>query len=245
VRSQEGRAAVETRSRIVAGISLGEAQRPTTIALVVVSGDPEPIFECAWIHRWPADVTMPAIAAAVAEQLDRDRLREAQWDPRTNPLHRSHAELSVFRAECLNKKPSLVIDATLVGERVFAEFERVKRNGALDVDELVALQITMGAKLSDCEYRQSARWYRIPKNDLASAMRLPFETKRFKVLDSVPKALRERFEAEIRNFRGSTAVRDDLITDARERPDDDILLAVASALWLGSRPRVEFILIAE
>jgi len=209
--------------RIVAGLTLGEAQRPTTIAVVAVSGDTyEPTFECASIHRFRPDTPIRTIAESVADRLSLEQLREG---------------FRFFRSSVFdNKLPFLVIDATLIGERVFAEFERLKKSGTLRVQEFVALQITGGDKLSKPEYRQEAEWFRIPKNDLASVMRVSFETKRFKVLGTVSRDIRKRFQKEIRNFRGRTAGNDAILTDSRERPDDDILLAAASAVWMGSRP---------
>ena len=67
-------------------------------------------------------------------------------------------------------------------------------------------------------------------------MLVAFESKRFKVLPTVDRKISARFEKEVRDFRGRTGAGGDVVIDARERPDDDILLAAASAAWLGVRP---------
>jgi len=57
------------------------------------------------------------------------------------------------------------------------------------------------------------------------------------VLPTVDRKISARFEKEVRDFRGRTGAGGDVVIDARERPDDDILLAAASAAWLGVRSR--------
>jgi len=212
-----------TLPRIVAGLSLGEAQRPSTVAILGVTGSiQEPVFQCASIHRFKTDTPIRTIALALAEELNPMRLCEA---------------LPIFRHPVFQgKTPSLAIDATLIGEHVFSEFQRLKASRILRINDFVALQITNGDRLIGPEYRQDAEWFRIPKSDLASVMRVAFEARRFRVLSSVGWRTGAKFEKEIRNFRGRTTFGEASLIDARERPNDDMLLAAASAAWLGSRP---------
>jgi len=98
---------------MVAGVSVGEAQRPTTIAIMAVSGTiEEPVFECASIHRFKTSTPIRSICGGIARRLDLGVLREA---------------FPAFSAAEFNgKKPSIAIDATLIGEHVFFEFQRLK-----------------------------------------------------------------------------------------------------------------------
>jgi hypothetical protein len=222
---------------IICGVSLGEGQRPTAVAILAITGDPqEPTFELAALKRYRTTTTINDIARDLAASLCLDRLR---------------AGLPVFQAASFDGvKPSLIIDATLVGDDAVAEFERVQGAGSLDIDHFVALRMTAGATLADPVWRGEVRWFlKMPMIELQTAMRVHATgPKRFKILKSVNAANRnmgKRFAAEMSQFRGKTGGNDDILAETRTRPEDDLLLAAMSAVWLGSRPPDPPVIAAE
>src|SRR5580704_15490538 len=61
---------------IICGVSLGEGQRPTAVAILAVTGDPqEPTFELAALKRYRTTTTINDIARDLAASLCLDRLR--------------------------------------------------------------------------------------------------------------------------------------------------------------------------
>jgi hypothetical protein len=217
---------------IICGLSLGEAQRPTAMGLVAVrplGEDPKDLqFDLVELYRFSPRATVPQIADAIAADLKLDRLRE-KW-------------LALQASSFDGAKVSLVIDATLTGSDAFAEFERVKRSGALALDHFIGLKLTNAAFPGEPEWRQGAQWFRLPLTELVTAMNVKaIRPGRFRVLPSIEGRMAQRFAQELREFKGRTGGTE-VLAETRTRPDDDLLLAVTSAVWWGSRPKPTFIL---
>jgi hypothetical protein len=212
-------------ARIIAGLTLGAAQNPTTLAIVIATGQhPDIHTSCIFLKRFDVSLSMSEIAATVAGILKLDYLRQ---------------HLKAVRPPCFDTvKAELVVDGSEVGAAVFAAFQRLFDSKDLDLAEFIGLRVTAGDKLSPPEYLQSATWYRIPKTDLASEMIMALDPNypRFSMQSTVTRALRNTFKKEMRLFRGRTpAGFGDALIDPRERADDDILLSVMCAVWLANR----------
>jgi hypothetical protein len=191
---QPPKQAPKQTARIIAGLTLGAAQNPTTLAIVIATGQyPDIRTSCIFLKRFDVSLPMSAIAATVAGILNVDYLRQ---------------DLKAVRPACFdNVKAELVVDGSEVGAAVFGAFERLFKLKDLDLAEFIGFRVTAGDKLSPLEYLQSATWYRIPKTDVASEMIMALDPNdpRFSMRSTVSRALRNTFKKEMRLFRGRTA----------------------------------------
>jgi hypothetical protein len=121
-------------------------------------------------------------------------------------------------------RPTLVIDGTAVGRGVLDLFAPV----AAQVDELVCVTITAGHQ---AHLARSDAWT-VPKKDLIAAVQSVLQGRRLKIA----KELREAttLTRELSMFRGKTTASATATQDNwRERDNDDLVLAVALAVWHG------------
>jgi hypothetical protein len=121
-------------------------------------------------------------------------------------------------------RPVLVVDATGVGEAIVDLF----RQATLPVEELVSVTITAG------QATHKAAWDRwsCPRQDLAGAVQSVLQGRRLRIA----KGLREAatLSRELAAFRMKPSFSTEETLDAwRERDQDDLVLAVALAVWLG------------
>jgi hypothetical protein len=121
--------------------------------------------------------------------------------------------------------PTLAIDATGVGAPVVDLFRREKINA-----ELKPIQIVGGANVSS-EFGMT----RVPKRDLVSVVQVALQNRTLKIAAALE--LAEVLSRELQNF--SVRITDsanDVYGAWREGTHDDLVLAVALALWTASRP---------
>jgi hypothetical protein len=121
-------------------------------------------------------------------------------------------------------RPVLVVDATGVGEAIVDLF----RQAVLPVEELVSVTVTAG------QGAHKAAWDRwsCPRKDLAGAVQSVLQGRRLKIA----KGLREAatLTRELAAFRMKPSSSTEETLDAwRERDQDDLVLAVALAIWMG------------
>jgi hypothetical protein len=209
-----------TPPRIIGAVSLGEAQRQTSFLIATASGAPAiglpPLFECIYIRRYKTSTPMASIA------VDVDRLRRI-------PALGRHLDWAFDGV-----KPDLVIDATLVGDSTFADFSRLYQSRALSLHEFVALKVSPHAdRALGPDLLYGASWYRLPRAELASAMRAALDSDSFEIRRSVERGLRKATLREFRLFQGKTGTHSRSTEEAT--PDDDILYAAMSAVWHGSQ----------
>jgi len=127
-------------------------------------------------------------------------------------------------------EPVIVVDATGVGTPVVDLFrsERMKA-------DLKTAQITSGAD----ETHENGT-YRVPKRNLVSVIQVPLQQGRLKVASMLPEA--STLAGELQNFQ--VRVISDSASDTygawREGTHDDLVLAVALALWAAGswKPRI-------
>jgi hypothetical protein len=122
-------------------------------------------------------------------------------------------------------KPVLAIDATGVGAPVVDLFKREQINA-----ELRPIQIVGGANVSS-EFGIT----RVPKRDLVSVVQVALQNRTLKIAEALAEA--ETLARELQNF---TVKITDSATDVygawRTGTHDDLVLAVALALWTAGEP---------
>jgi hypothetical protein len=125
-------------------------------------------------------------------------------------------------------KPTLAIDATGVGAPVVDLFKREKINA-----ELKPIQIVGGANVSS-EFGMT----RVPKRDLVSNVQVGLQNRALKIAAGLE--LAEVLARELQNFSVKiTDAANDVYGAWREGTHDDLVLAVALALWTANQPVYE------
>jgi hypothetical protein len=122
-------------------------------------------------------------------------------------------------------KPVLAIDATGVGAPVVDLFKREKINAML-----APIQIVAGANVSS-EFGMT----RVPKRDLVSVVQVGLQNRTLKIASTLD--LAETLSRELQNFSVKiTDAANDVYGAWREGTHDDLVLAVALAVWKASQP---------
>ncbi len=117
-------------------------------------------------------------------------------------------------------KPVLAVDATGCGAPVIDLFKAEKIKA-----ELRPIQIVGGATVS-----QEFGMTRVPKRDLVSAVQVGLQNKTLKIASTLPEA--DTLARELQNFTVKiTDSANDVYGAWREGTHDDLVLAVAMALW--------------
>lgn len=127
----------------------------------------------------------------------------------------------VQRTRALGPKVALAVDATGVGRPVI----RILHNGGLRCRGHV-LTITQNQAARPGPYGPC-----VPKKDLVATLQVLLQTRRFTVSTGLPDA--PLLAAELNTFSAKASMADTDLMDWRERPHDDLVLAVAIAAWLG------------
>ncbi len=124
-----------------------------------------------------------------------------------------------------NGKPTLAIDATGVGAPVVDLFKRERINA-----NLKPIQIVGGSNISE-EFGMT----RVPKRDLVSVVQVALQNRTLKIASELGEA--ETLARELQNFTVKiTDSANDVYGAWREGTHDDLVLAVALALWIANRP---------
>ncbi len=122
-------------------------------------------------------------------------------------------------------KPVLAIDATGVGAPVVDLFKQENINA-----ELRPIQIVGGANISE-EFGMT----RVPKRDLVSVVQVGLQNKTLKIANELAEA--GTLARELQNFTVKiTDSANDVYGAWREGNHDDLVLAVALALWTANKP---------
>jgi hypothetical protein len=122
-------------------------------------------------------------------------------------------------------KPVLAIDATGVGAPVVDLFKRETVKA-----ELKPIQIVGGANVSE-DFGMT----RVPKRDLVSVVQVALQNRTLKIASELAEA--ENLARELQNFSVKiTDSANDVYGAWREGTHDDLVLAVALALWTANQP---------
>jgi hypothetical protein len=129
----------------------------------------------------------------------------------------------ILETPALRRNSALVIDATGCGKPV--------------LDSFIAARLpcqTYGVWIHGGDM-VSSEWfnYRVPKRDLVGIVSVLLQSKRLKIIDSLPDS--HVLEKELLNFRVKIdpLTAHDSYSSWREADHDDLVLATALAVWLG------------
>jgi hypothetical protein len=201
----------EASRKFFLGLDLGQAQDFSALAILERQRtESEPVFHCRHLQRWALRTSYPAIVADTVRIVSTHELKGIV-DPRHGAV-----------------RPVLAVDATGVGAPVIDLFKRE----AMPVD-LQAIQIIGGDTVTrDCDFT------RVPKRDLVSTAQVALQTGRLKIAPGLLEA--DALVRELQNFQVKINLETahDSYGAWREGTHDDLVLAVALALWMGTRPRV-------
>jgi hypothetical protein len=180
------------------GVDLGKMQDYSTLAILQLVGELNPIYQCGWLHRFALNTRYMNVVKQVTDLINRP----------------------VF-ANC---DKHLVLDHTCVGNPVsemFEGYEPLKLN-PLKIDYHGGFEVT----------KKEEDRYSVPKRDLAMEMNKIMQSRRLKVASALEHA--EAFQKEMEAFRLKiTAKGNDTYEAERESDHDDLVLAVACAIWAG------------
>lgn len=151
----------------------------------------------------------------------------ARFPPNT-PYGDIKAAVQGVFAEPGLKGGHLVVDQTAVGRAVFELF----RDGLRSVN-VRAVSVTAG---SAAQIDDLGTW-QVPKKDLVGNMQVLLQGRRLKVAPTLE--LAPTLVTELQQFQlKAVPISADALIEWRERPHDDLVLAVAVAAWLAERPSV-------
>jgi len=142
-----------------------------------------------------------------------------------------YADLATHVAMLFAKPPlaqsRLMVDQTIVGRPVVEELRRARIQAKLS-----ALAITAGLHSGMGE----GGVLKVPKQELVSTMQVLLQSRRLSVASSLPEAA--MLATELANFKLKQPPNGDDIADWREAKHDDLVFAVAIAVWQGERERL-------
>jgi hypothetical protein len=129
------------------------------------------------------------------------------------------------RAPLKGRQPKLAVDETGVGAPVVDLFREAKLKARLE-----PIHITAGSSVN---YDKGVNY--VPKRDLVSVVQVALQTDKLKIAPALPEA--QTLVRELQNFQVKiTEAANDTYGAWREGTHDDLVLAVALALWCGMRP---------
>jgi hypothetical protein len=203
------------------GLDLGKVKDYTALVILERHGEgQEASFHARHLQRYALGTSYPAIVADVIEKL--------------------------HLAPLAGRELSLAVDETGVGAPVVDLFrEALKRSGVLASSvfgtqnqypsgnvRLKPIHITGGATIN---HDRGVTY--VPKRDLVSAVQVALQTERLKIASGLSEAA--TLVRELENFQVKiTDAANDTYGAWREGAHDDLVLAVALALWVGKRPKV-------
>ncbi|HEY7312927.1 MAG TPA: hypothetical protein VH643_26420 [Gemmataceae bacterium] len=121
-------------------------------------------------------------------------------------------------------QPVLVVDGTAVGRGTVDLF----RQAELPVSEFVSVTVTAGHQA----HRLTPEFWTTPKKDLVAAVQSVLQGRRLKVARGLREAA--TLTRELATFRAKTTTSaSESLDDWREGRHDDLVLAVALAVWMG------------
>jgi hypothetical protein len=173
-----------------------------------------------------AVVEMTLAAGAVPSAARRHAVRRLKRWPLGTPYHDVAADLK----EQFSRPPlagcDLLIDKTGVGAAVLEIFREAKIRAVLR-----PVLITSGLKAT-----VEGAGFNVPKKDLAGALVAAFQSRRVGIAAGLPEA--GVLAKELAAFRVKMTVAGNETFEAwRDRDHDDLVLAVAMAVWYGERWR--------
>ncbi len=195
------------------GLDLGQMSDFAAFALLEMSDTErardKPQFDVTYLHRWAIGTPYPKIVEGVAKMFDAPPFCHERPGV---PLHLR-----------MNRVPTtLAVDATGVGRPVvdtFAERDLPAR--------LLPVTITGGHKA-----HPEAGGYLVPKRILVSTLQVALQNNRLRIAAKLPEAA--TLQKELQNFQLTFTESANDTYEGRKGAHDDLVLAVALALWAGT-----------
>jgi hypothetical protein len=241
-RLNEAEGRMQSAKAYFLGLDLGQAADYSALAILErqprASSKEPPVFHCRHLQRWPLKTPYPQIVEDVYNYVDSDDLQKRESD----------------REEGWSSdRPTLAIDATGVGAPVVDLFNKAfsrSEQSLRVVEDRSPLPLRMAARVmrarpvADVTLRpiqitggdqvtKDGQLTRVPKRDLVSAAQVALQTERLKVAAELPEA--QTLTRELQNFQVKISL--DTAHDSygawRDGAHDDLVLAVALALWVG------------
>jgi hypothetical protein len=250
-------------NRFYLGLDLGQASDYS--ALAILESQPQAArdsrtFHCRHLQRWPLRTSYPAIVADMARIVASDDLQQALRRFNGEGHHGSQFGIENQRQATM---PVLAIDATGVGAPVVdmfkVQFKDSIRDTLSHASSVSGLKSTRGGAAPRRSTPAATHWpqsgvvlkpiqitggdavtyeggvTRVPKRDLVSAAQVALQTGGLKIASDLPEA--QALVRELENFQMKISL--DTAHDSygawREGAHDDLVLAVALALWCGMR----------
>jgi hypothetical protein len=211
---------VKTEKSLYIGLDLGQAQDFSALSII----------EC--VRTVTSQYNLPGWESRVKTKDEIEQLHcihLQRWQLRT-----SYPAIVADVVEMINGitpertpdgKPILAIDATGVGAAVVDLFKRERINA-----KLVPIQIVAGANVS-----KENGMTRVPKRDLVSVVQVGLQNRTLKIASGLH--LAETLSRELQNFTVKiTDAANDVYGAWREGTHDDLVLAVALAVWKANQP---------
>ena len=206
----------------VVGLDLGQARDPTALCVLkrtpVLDAGGKPVrdrrgrdvhnYDCVHLQRWALGTSYPAIVADVSGLLRRPELRPP--DGRRD------------------SRPILAVDASGVGRAVVDLFLDAKLG---DVADIRPVTIVGGSEARRESWPGGVRAHVVAKVQLVSLVQAMLQTGRLKIVRDLP--LSGLLQNELMDFRVKVTKAANEVFEAREGAHDDLVLAVAIALWCG------------
>ncbi len=197
----------------IVGLDLGQMSDFAALALLEMS-DTERArdkqqFDVTYLHRWALGTPYPKIVEGVAKMLD------------APPF--CHERPGVPLRLRMSRVPTtLAVDATGVGRPVVDTF--AERNLPA---RLLPVTITGGHKA-----HSEAGGYLVPKRILVSTLQVALQNNRLRIAAKLPEAT--TLQKELQNFQLTFTESANDTYEGRKGTHDDLVLAVALALWAGT-----------
>jgi hypothetical protein len=190
------------------GLELGQAQEFTALAIV----------EKTEADPYSYDPTLASYAVRYLER----------FPIGTSYLEIFHRVEEVF-ADLALKQGSLVVDQTGVGKPILD----LLMNSRLS-DRLTRLTMTAGLQ-GNWEVN---RGWPVPKQDFVGQLQILLQSRRIQIADLLP--LASLLVKELENFRMKLVLKtsEDPLAQWRDGMNDDLVLAVAIAVWQGERDQI-------
>ncbi len=202
-----------TAQRVAVGVDLGQSKDPTSIAIIektsreIAVGTP--------MER------VPALRAMLRSELPVYRLRGLDQAPlgMSYPNQAALLKSLLARKEIAEHDPNVWIDYTGVGRAVYDIFQQER------VPNIKPVTITANGQAGP----NSQGGYSVPKLELVTRLQALMHTGRLLIPPNLP--LAKKFRKELVDFRVSYTAVGNATFGAREGAHDDLVLAVALAVY--------------
>ncbi len=201
------------------GLDLGQAHDYTALAVAQQFPDPAGArYEVSWLQRFALGTPYPAIVTNVAELLRRIAAQATRSPPEPGSQYADRA----YEGQGVSQ--ALVVDATGVGRPVIDMLRR---------ESLPATRYDVTITGGDRVQHEGNAW-RVPKRELVSTVQVLLQAKRLGIAQQLPEAA--TLSRELLNFQVKISdTAHDRYGAWREGTHDDLVLAVALAVWCGER----------